>query len=76
MLMVHHGRWWGVKTLACRLGRHEWTMRVEAGEEYRVCAVCGKASSGPPSSRGGQPPTYRISHGEGLGYGLEYRPHD
>lgn len=65
-----------MKTLACRLGRHVWTMRVEAGEEYGVCAVCGKTSSGPPSSHGRQPPTYRPGRGDGLGYGLEYRPHD
>lgn len=29
------------KKLACRLGRHEWTTRVEGGENYKVCAACG-----------------------------------
>lgn len=65
-----------MKTLSCRLGRHVWTMRVEAGEEYPVCSVCGKTSSGPPSSRGRQPPTYRFGPGQGRGYGEEYRYHD
>lgn len=65
-----------MKALACMLGRHRWTTRVEAGEEYGVCDVCGKTSSGPPSSRGGRPPTYRISRSDGMGYGLEYRQHD
>ena len=31
------------KKLACRLGRHEWTTRVERGECYKVCAACGKS---------------------------------
>jgi hypothetical protein len=39
------------KKLACRLGRHEWTTRVEAGENYKVCAACGKTPS--DSSRSG-----------------------
>jgi hypothetical protein len=30
-----------MKKLACRLGRHEWTTRVEDGESYKVCAACG-----------------------------------
>jgi hypothetical protein len=33
------------KKLACRLGRHEWTTRVEEGESYKVCAACGKTPS-------------------------------
>jgi hypothetical protein len=36
-----------MKKLACRLGRHEWTTRVEGGENYKVCASCGKS---PPES--------------------------
>lgn len=32
-----------MKKLACRLGRHEWTTRVEGGESYKVCAACGKS---------------------------------
>ena len=31
-----------MKKLACRLGRHEWTTRVEDGESWEVCAACGK----------------------------------
>jgi hypothetical protein len=39
-----------MKKLACRLGRHDWTARVEGGEEYEVCAACGKTTRepGPP----------------------------
>ena len=38
------------KKLACTLGRHEWTTRVEGGEEYEVCVACGKTTRepGPP----------------------------
>ena len=35
-----------MKKLACRLGRHEWTTRVEEGESYKVCASCGKSPKG------------------------------
>ena len=38
-----------MKKLACRLGRHQWTTRVEGGERYKVCAVCGKTPSDPPA---------------------------
>jgi hypothetical protein len=37
-------------TLACRLGRHQWVRRVEQGESYTVCAVCGKPPSRTRSS--------------------------
>lgn len=37
-----------MKKLACRVGRHDWTTRVEEGESYKVCAACGKS---PPDSR-------------------------
>jgi hypothetical protein len=40
-----------MKKLACRLGRHEWTTRVEEGESYKVCSSCGK--SPPGSGRSG-----------------------
>jgi len=42
-----------MKKLACRLGRHEWTTRVEGGESYKVCASCGKLPPGslPPGSK-------------------------
>ena len=40
-----------MKKLACRLGRHDWTTRVEEGEEYKVCAACGKTA--PDSGRSG-----------------------
>ena len=30
------------KKLSCRIGRHAWTTRVEQGESYKVCSVCGK----------------------------------
>ena len=35
------------KKLACRLGRHDWTTRVEGGESYAVCAACGKSPREP-----------------------------
>jgi hypothetical protein len=36
------------KKLACKLGRHDWTTRVEEGESYKVCANCGKTQANPP----------------------------
>jgi hypothetical protein len=36
-----------VKKLACRVGRHDWTTRVEGGESYKVCAACGKSPRDP-----------------------------
>jgi len=30
-----------MRPLACWIGRHEWTSRVEQGEAYKVCARCG-----------------------------------
>ena len=46
-----------MKKLACRLGRHDWTTRVEGGESYKVCAVCGKSPRElkDPGQRGQQP---------------------
>ena len=35
-----------MKPLACWIGRHEWTSRVERGERYKVCARCGKEPRG------------------------------
>ena len=40
------------KKLACRLGRHEWTSRVEGGESYEVYAAGEKK---PPDSRRSEP---------------------
>jgi hypothetical protein len=40
------------KTLACWIGRHTWTSRVEGGETVKVCAACGNAPRGP---RGNKP---------------------
>jgi hypothetical protein len=31
-----------MKPLACWLGKHSWTMRVEHGEEFFVCSACDK----------------------------------
>jgi hypothetical protein len=31
-----------MRPLACWIGRHEWTSRVEQGETYKACARCGK----------------------------------
>jgi hypothetical protein len=35
-----------MKTLLCWVGRHAWTTRIEHGEKYSVCSVCGKSASG------------------------------
>jgi hypothetical protein len=45
------------KRLACWLGRHAWTIYVEGGESYKVCAACGKSprEPGPPRQQGQQP---------------------
>jgi hypothetical protein len=50
------------KKLACRLGRHDWTTRVEGGESYKVCTACGKSprESGQP----GEPTDHGLSDGE------------
>ena len=40
------------RTLACRVGRHKWSTKVEQGETYTVCAGCGKERRG----RWGDPP--------------------
>jgi hypothetical protein len=42
--------------LACRLGRHDWTTRVEEGESYKVCASCGTTA---PDSRRSAPESER-----------------
>jgi hypothetical protein len=31
-----------MKSLACWIGRHRWETQVEQGNEFKVCAVCGK----------------------------------
>jgi hypothetical protein len=41
-----------MKTLACWIGRHEWTSRVEQGERYKVCARCDKEPRGPRGATG------------------------
>jgi hypothetical protein len=39
-----------VTRLACIFGRHDWTTHVEHGEEYNVCARCGKVPKDPPTA--------------------------
>jgi len=58
------------KKLACRLGRHDWTTRVEGGENYKVCAACGKLApdQGRPGSESNQPAP-NAGGAEGLGGG-------
>jgi hypothetical protein len=46
-----------VKKLACRLGRHEWTTRVEEGESWQVCAARGKGTAPSPSPEQHHPVT-------------------
>jgi hypothetical protein len=36
-----------MKKLACRVGRHKWTTRVEGGASYKLCAACGKSPQEP-----------------------------
>jgi hypothetical protein len=43
-----------LKMLACRVGRHAWTSRVEEGQTFMVCGVCGKEKD--QSGRGIQMP--------------------
>ena len=35
-----------MKPLICWLGRHEWTTRIDHGEEFSVCSGCGKERRG------------------------------
>jgi hypothetical protein len=35
-----------MKTLACWIGRHEWTTRSEHGHTYTVCAKCDREPPG------------------------------
>jgi hypothetical protein len=31
-----------MKSLACWIGRHKWELRTDHGDEFTVCALCGK----------------------------------
>jgi hypothetical protein len=31
-----------MKRLACWIGRHKWELRTDHGDEFKVCAMCGK----------------------------------
>ena len=37
--------------LACRLGHHTWTSRVDQGQTYVVCSECGKEQGAPRGER-------------------------
>jgi hypothetical protein len=39
-----------VMRLACLLGRHSWTTRVDHGEQFTVCSICGQEKKGGGSS--------------------------
>jgi hypothetical protein len=41
-----------MKRLACLLGRHSWTRRIDHGEEFSVCSICGKEKKGGGSGGG------------------------
>ena len=41
-----------MKPLACWLGRHRWETRIEQGEEFSVCAACGKERGDGSGSKG------------------------
>ena len=32
-----------MKRLACWIGRHKWELRIDHGDEFKVCAVCGRS---------------------------------
>lgn len=36
-----------MKSLACIVGRHNWTTETEQGQSYRVCSECGKIPKTP-----------------------------
>jgi len=55
-----------MKSLACIVGRHRWTIRVEDGESYDVCSRCGKM----PQSR----PTGDREFGEGFPNEIDLSP--
>jgi len=42
-----------MKRLSCWVGRHSWTTRIEKGEEFSVCSVCGKQRGGGSGGFGG-----------------------
>src|SRR5215210_2595659 len=54
-----------MKRLACTVGVHAWTRRVERGESYKVCSACGHTPRAGPHSA--------AAHAEGFrgGFGLK-----
>jgi hypothetical protein len=50
------------KPLACRIGRHKWSTKVEHGETYAVCTACGKER--PPATGGSaEQPNQKLGSG-------------
>jgi hypothetical protein len=43
-----------MRRLACWLGKHSWTTRIEHGEEFSVCSACGKERGGRGGGGGAQ----------------------
>jgi hypothetical protein len=52
-----------MKSLACWVGRHCWTTRIEHGEEYNICAACGTTPRSRAFLQGGE---QEISGGYGF----------
>ena len=64
-----------MKRLSCWIGRHKWELRTDHGEEFKVCAVCGKSPrkvAGRPRLVDGADTSYRDgpSYGGDIGGGV------
>jgi hypothetical protein len=42
-----------MQRLACWVGRHRWTTRIDHGEGYRICEACGTTPRSRAFVRGG-----------------------
>ena len=61
------------KSLACMLGRHNWTSSTEHGESYTVCSRCGKE---PPVLPPDDPRTAKPPVPRGAGVARDLPPND
>jgi hypothetical protein len=48
------------RTLACRLGRHDWSLRIEEGSTYIACAACGIPDTADGRTMTRSSPTLRL----------------
>jgi hypothetical protein len=56
-----------MKSLACWIGRHKWELRIDHGDEFKVCAVCKKSPRKDWGSKGR--PVDNRDYGGGGGVG-------